>query len=416
MNKLNKNRQGYIKTKVGWIPEEWECVWFRNLGDGKRPVIKAGPFGSSLKKEFYVENGYKIYGQEQVIAGDPLYGDYFIDEKRFQFLRSCEVLPGDILLSLVGTIGKALLVPPDYQKGIINPRLLRISLDRNRIAARYAKYYLETEHTLRLLNSWAQGGTMGVLNAQIVGSLPIPLPPLPEQKKIAEILSTWDRAIEQVGKLIDAKEKRFKRLVQILIANQSDNWDHLKGKEMFDSISEKDHPDEELLSVTQDRSVIPRIMLEGKVMSPEGSTATYKLIKEGDFVISLRSFQGGIEYSNYQGIISPAYTVLRPTIELHANFYRHFFKTYLFIEKYLRIAVIGIRDGKQISIPDFMTVKIPCPPLEQQKEIAEILSIAQYEIDILKKLAEAYRKQKRGLMQKLLTGQWRVKTGKEVNK
>lgn len=150
-------------------------------------------------------------------------------------------------------------------------------------------------------------------------------------------------------------------------------------------------------------------MLRGRVMSPEGSTEGYKLIKKGDFAISLHSFQGGIEYSEYQGIISPAYTVLRPSLEIHNEFYRHFFKSYLFIEKYLSIAVIGIRDGKQISIPDFMTVKIPYPPMDEQKQIASTLNTVRQEIDLLKKQADAFRKQKRGLMQKLLTGQWRVK-------
>jgi len=144
-------------------------------------------------------------------------------------------------------------------------------------------------------------------------------------------------------------------------------------------------------------------------MSPEGSTDGYKLIKKGDFAISLRSFQGGIEYSEYQGIISPAYTVLRPSLKIHDEFYRHFFKSYLFIEKYLSIAVIGIRDGKQISIPDVMTIKIPYPPMDEQKQIASNLNTARKEIDLLKKQLEAFRKQKRGLMQKLLTGWWRVK-------
>ena len=88
--------------------------------------------------------------------------------------------------------------------------------------------------------------------------------------------------------------------------------------------------------------------------------------------------------------------------------FRHFFKTYVFIEKYLRIAVIGIRDGKQISVPDFMTVKIPFPPLDEQKNIASILNTARQEIDIHEKKLAALQKQKRGLMQKLLTGQWRV--------
>ena len=236
----------------------------------------------------------------------------------------------------------------------------------------------------------------------------IPFPPINAQHEIASILRTSDTAIENTERLIKAKEKRFLWLIKSLVGDKCSNWEHLHAEKIFKSISEKNNDDEELLSVTQDRGGIPRTMLVGRVMSPESGTDTYKLVKKGDFVISLRSFQGGIEYSRYQGLISPAYTVLRPKLKIHDEFYRHFFKTYLFIEKYLNIAVIGIRDGKQISIPDFMTVKIPYPPLEQQKEIATVLNIARKEIDLLKKQADAYRKQKRGLMQKLLTGQWRV--------
>jgi len=237
----------------------------------------------------------------------------------------------------------------------------------------------------------------------------VPVLPKPEQKAIADLLSTWDEAIEKTEQLIQVKEAKLKGQIQKLISQRCDSWPHTKPKKIFDTITEKNFPDEELLSVTQDRGVIPRSMLEGRVMSPDGTTASYKLIKRGDFAISLRSFQGGIEYSNYQGIISPAYTVLRPKIELSSDFYRLFFKSYIFIEKYLNLAVIGIRDGKQISIPDFLSIKIPVPPLEQQKEIAETLSVCQHEIDLLKQLAEKYKTQKRGLMQKMLTGEWRIK-------
>ena len=254
----------------------------------------------------------------------------------------------------------------------------------------------------------AVGSTIKTIGLPLFRKLKLPYPPLPEQKAIAHLLSTWDEAIEKAERLIQAKERLFKGNTQKLIDLRCTEWPHVKPKNMFDIITEKNFPDEELLSVTQDRGVVPRSMLKGRVMSPDGTTASYKLIRSGDFAISLRSFQGGIEYSNYQGIISPAYTVLRPKIEIDTEFYRIFFKTYIFIEKYLNLAVIGIRDGKQISIPDFLSIKIPLPPLEEQKQIAETLSTAQYEIDLLKQLAEKYKTQKRGLMQKMLTGEWRV--------
>jgi type I restriction enzyme S subunit len=255
----------------------------------------------------------------------------------------------------------------------------------------------------------AVGSTIKTIGLPLFKKLKLPYPPLPEQKAIADLLSTWDEAIEKTERLIQAKEDLFKGNIQKLIDLRCTEWTHIKPKNMFDIITEKNHPYEELLSVTQDQGVIPRDMLKGRVMSPDGTTANYKLIKPGDFVISLRSFQGGIEYSKYQGIISPAYTVLRPKIEMDTKFYQIFFKTYIFIEKYLNLAVIGIRDGKQISIPDFLSIKIPYPSLEEQKLIAETLTTAQHEINLLKKLAEKYKTQKRGLMQKMLTGEWRVK-------
>ncbi|WP_024336757.1 restriction endonuclease subunit S [Desulfotignum balticum] len=254
-----------------------------------------------------------------------------------------------------------------------------------------------------------QSTNLASINSSQLKAFPVLLPPLSEQKAIATLLSTWDEAIDKTERLIQAKEASLKGQVQKLISQRCDFWPHIKPKKIFDTITEKNLPEEELLSVTQDRGVIPRSMLEGRVMSPDGTTASYKLIKRGDFAISLRSFQGGIEYSNYQGIVSPAYTVLRPKIELNRDFYRLFFKSYIFIEKYLNLAVIGIRDGKQISIPDFLSIKIPVPPFEEQKDIAETLSVCQQEIDLLKQLADKYKTQKRGLMQKMLTGEWRVK-------
>jgi len=280
-------------------------------------------------------------------------------------------------------------------KKILDGKFLSFSLSHPRISYDFYRY--------------ANGITRFGLTLEAYTKIKIPFPSLPEQKAIADLLTTWDEAVEKMEKLIQAKEKQFKSYVQKTISVRCNVWPHIKPKKMFDTITEKNFPNEKLLSVTQNCGVIPRSMLEGRVMSPNGTTGNYKRIKCGDFAISLRSFQGGIEYSNYQGIISPAYTVLRSKMDINNDFYRFFFKTYKFIEKYLNLAVIGIRDGKQISIPDFMNIKIPNPPLKEQKQIAELLSTAQQEIDLLKQLAKKYKKQKRGLMQKMLTGIWRIK-------
>jgi type I restriction enzyme S subunit len=137
------------------------------------------------------------------------------------------------------------------------------------------------------------------------------------------------------------------------------------------------------------------------------NTHTYKLVESGDFVISLRSFQGGLEYSRYRGLVSPAYHVIRPAIALCDDYYRHYFKSSDFIQR-LAIATIGIRDGKQISYGDFSFMRIPLPPLEEQRAIAAVVDTVDREIKILQAKTDALREQKKGLMQQLLTGKKRV--------
>jgi type I restriction enzyme, S subunit len=332
--------------------------------------------------------------------------DEWITEEGLRKSSAKMVPKGTILMAMYGqgkTRGQVAMLGLD---AAINQACAAIELNKTTNSSFVFQQLLFRYRNIRVLSN---SGSQQNLSAGLIREIEFPLPPLPEQTAIADLLSTWDAAIEKIERLIASKEKRFSSLNQILISCRCEDWEHLQTQEIFKTVSEKRNVHEKLLSVTQDRGVIPRTMLKGRVMSPEGSTEGYKLIKKSDFAISLRSFQGGIEYSEYQGIISPAYTVLRPSLKIHDEFYRHFFKSYLFIEKYLSIAVIGIRDGKQISIPDVMTIKIPYPPMAEQKQIASILNATRKEIDLLKKQLEAFHKQKRGLMQKLLTGQWRVK-------
>ena len=141
---------------------------------------------------------------------------------------------------------------------------------------------------------------------------------------------------------------------------------------------------------------------------PSSGTDFFKLVEKGDFVVSLRSFQGGLEYSYYRGIVSPAYTVLKPRKIVSEEFYKQYFKSYDFIG-HLAIAVIGIRDGKQISYDDFCTVNIPSPQIEEQTAISLVLQAADKEISLLKSNLEKLKEQKKGLMQVLLTGKKRLK-------
>jgi len=245
-------------------------------------------------------------------------------------------------------------------------------------------------------------------------NLTLAWPPIGEQTKIAQILSTWDRAIATTEKLIENSKTQKKALMQQLLTGKkrlpvfNGEWQHLKAGEIFKTVSIKNKPEEQLLSVTQDQGVLPRSLLERKVVMPAGSTSGYKLVVPGNFIISLRSFQGGLEYSEYQGLVSPAYTVLEPVVDISDRYYKQYYKSYEFIGR-LAVAVIGIRDGKQISYNDFAFLKLPYPPLEEQEAIASVLDTADAQIDNLGDQLKNLKDQKKALMQQLLTGKRRVK-------
>lgn len=199
------------------LPEGWTWVGLEQVAAAGAHALKAGPFGSALKKEFYVAKGYKVYGQEQVISGDPYFGDYYIDEDRFDSLKACAVKPGDLLISLVGTIGRVLILPADIEPGIINPRLVKISLDTSVILPEYLKAYLESPYAKYLFSLSTHGGTMEILNLGILKELPIPLPPIKEQQMLLQIMDKVSSSDNEVETTLDAQLQQAVRLRQAVL-------------------------------------------------------------------------------------------------------------------------------------------------------------------------------------------------------
>lgn len=150
------------------------------------------------------------------------------------------------------------------------------------------------------------------------------------------------------------------------------HWELLKMKYAFKERSEKNHPNEEALCATQSRGVIPQSLYEGRVVVVNKGFEGLKLVKVGDFVISLRSFQGGIEYAYYQGIISAAYTVLQPKESDMAPYFKYMFKSHDYIQL-LQTCVTGIREGQNINYPLLAKKAVPIPPMEEQHAIVSYL-------------------------------------------
>lgn len=204
-------------VKEGELPKGWKMTELTSLVKKEKHSLKAGPFGSSLKKEFYVAKGYKIYGQEQVISGNPFLGDYYIDAAKYRELESCKVKPNDILISLVGTVGKVLLLPTNCKEGIINPRLIKVSLDTDVYLPAFFKYYFESSSIKSFYSAEAKGTTMDVLNLGIIKTIPFPLCTIEEQRAIVEEVESRLSLIDKMEESINQSLLQSEALRQSIL-------------------------------------------------------------------------------------------------------------------------------------------------------------------------------------------------------
>lgn len=195
-------------------PKGWDMSLIEDVVANEKNALKAGPFGSALKKEYYVESGYKIYGQEQVISGDHTFGDYYIDEERYKLLENCAVQAGDVLISLVGTYGKLLIMPEVFEPGIINPRLMKITFDKEKVNPHYFKFFFQSESLKKALSENTHGGTMDILNLGIVRKITMPLPPLELQNEFVSFVHQVDKSKFAVQKALDKTQLLFDSLMQ----------------------------------------------------------------------------------------------------------------------------------------------------------------------------------------------------------
>lgn len=199
------------------LPVTWKWTKIDKLIEFSPNSLKAGPFGSTLKKDVYVETGYKVYGQEHAIADNPYIGNYYVTEEKYQELISCSIKPFDILISLVGTVGKVLIIPEDAEKGIINPRLLKISLNRKYYTPKFFQLYFESSFLRNLYKIHTHGATMDVLNLGIIQNLPFPMLSLEEQHEIVKKLEFQFSKVNGLEKTISSGFVQLEMLRQTIL-------------------------------------------------------------------------------------------------------------------------------------------------------------------------------------------------------
>lgn len=254
--------------------------------------------------------------------------------------------------------------------------------------------------------------TMNIGNEDFLNGAKIYLPTQKEeQKKITDFLIQIDNRIAQLAEKKENLELYKKGITQKIFTqklrfkdeNGKDfpEWKYLNGNKLFEPISNKNHnSDLAILAISQEFGAVPREMINYHISVTEKSVDSYKVVEKGDFIISLRSFQGGIEYSEYKGICSPAYIILRPKVEISDYFFKTYFKTNNYIQELCR-KLEGIRDGKMISYKYFSEIKLPFPHIKEQEKIAAFLNEISQQISLVNEQLEETRTFKKALLSKM---------------
>lgn len=202
-NAVTRGIDGNVKMKssgfywIGAVPEHWEIRSIKNLLALEKGAIKAGPFGSDLKGTDIIDKGFKIYNQRTVLDNDFTQGTDYISKSKFNDLSVFEVKEGDILLTTRGTIGKASIVPCEFEKGIIHPCLIRLRVDKTIVKNEFVSLiFNEAKYFFELIKMESNSNTIDVIYADTLKFMKLLIPPIKEQERIIDHINTETRTID----------------------------------------------------------------------------------------------------------------------------------------------------------------------------------------------------------------------------
>lgn len=408
----NNIPQGYKATALGIIPQEWEVMRLEDLCHNEGDYgINAPATDFSDKLPTYlritdIDDDGKFIIANKASVNNPNSGSYHLKD-------------GDIVFARTGaTVGKTYLYNREDGDLVFAGFLIRFSPNAQKIVPYYLKAYTNTSTYWKWVKITSQRSGQPGINATEYCSLQIPVPPLAEQRKIAEVLGVWDEAIEKQARLIEKLALRKRGLMQRLLSAKlrlpgfSDPWQKVKFCELFTKSIKTADPltKYEVLSVTKEGIVAQKSYFNKDIASED--TSKYIVVERGDLAMSGLNFWMGSCHilTNFnEGIISPAYKVFKVTEHNNINFIRDFVRSSMFLQALQGCSVIGasiVRRNLDKEMLYEWTFKIPS--LKEQTAIAKVLTAADREIDLAKEKLERLRRQKRGLMQQLLTGKKRI--------
>ena len=404
--------EGYKTVKMWVCPVEWKITTLNTVADvGQGYTFKREYQGQSVGRWNY----FKV--ADIGLKNTGIYLSSAINKVDDSLIKQMGCKPfsaGSIVFPRVGAAllnnNKRILL----QDSIVDDNVLVLTVKDVFTCNNIFLYYLLSR--LRL-EDWCNSGLVPVINSKTVLKQTVNLPPIEEQQKIAAILTTQDKVIELKEKRFDEKQRQKKYLMQQLLTGKkrlpgfNGAWKVDRLGKLFLERKETNYEGLQMLAITGAQGIIPRKELDLKDNSSEDKSK-YLRVCVGDIGYNtMRMWQGISAYSDYEGIVSPAYTILKPSSSINAKYFAYLFKTPEIIFLFYRFSQGLVDDTRNLKYENFKKIKVCYPPdTKEQTAIAEVLSAADREIGLLRQDIEQEKQKKKALVQLLLTGIVRVKT------
>ena len=393
------------KIRFKGFKDDWEQ---RKLGDISQ--ITAGGTPSTKELTYWEPKEVPWLASGEVHKKYIYDTDEMISEEGLNNSSAKWVEEGSVLIALAGqgkTRGTAAItrIPITTNQSIAAIKFNDI------LDADYAFHNLDSRYD-ELRNISSGDGTRGGLNKQLLADLTIAFPQIYEQREIGEYFTALDNLITLHQRKCDETKQLKKFMLQKMFPKNgeknpeirfegfTDDWEQRKLGDVFKEYSEKHHEELPALTIVQGGGTILREESDRSLQYDKSNLSGYKMVKKDDFIVHLRSFEGGLEKANSDGIISPAYHTMHGD-NVDSRFYYPYFRSYDFINRKLVAHVYGIRDGRSIDIDGMKSIEIPYTSYEEQKTIGDYLDSLDYLITLHQRKCEKLKELKKFMLQNM---------------
>ena len=358
--------------------DDWEQRKVTDLGEIYIGLV-------TTMTEHYTDKGHLLIRNSDIKDGYFEFGEnpIYLDEEFSEQNKSRMHQLGDVITVHTGDIGTSAVIGENEVNSIgfatIVTRPNQEILDQN-----YFATYLNTDTHKQWAISMATGDGRSNYNLKDYTKLVVPIPEIEEQKKIATCIVNLNSLITLHQRKCDETKRLKKYMLQkmfpqngekvpeIRFSGFTDDWEQRKLGEVFKEYSEKNHTELPALTIIQGGGTVKREDSDRILMYDESNLSSYKMVRKDDFIVHLRSFEGGLEKSSLDGIVSPAYHTFHSDVA-DSRFYYPYFRSHEFIKHKLVPHVYGIRDGRSIDIDGMKTIEIPYTSMEEQRKIGGYL-------------------------------------------